>query len=147
MVLDHITPVCQGGTNDIENLLTACVSCNAGKSGKTIEQHVPTEAHRLALAQEMQEQLAAVASAKAAHAARTTLRQEIVNYFCEARGQEDMCKKTTSVLQSFVDQHGAEVVFNWIDIAVGRMPEGSPDYKIGKYISGIRRKWLEESNA
>lgn len=32
--VDHITPVCEGGTNDILNLVTACRDCNRGK-GKT----------------------------------------------------------------------------------------------------------------
>jgi hypothetical protein len=30
--VDHIAPVAKGGTNDIANLVTACLSCNAGKS-------------------------------------------------------------------------------------------------------------------
>lgn len=31
--VDHMMPVCEGGTNDSSNLITACQSCNAGKSG------------------------------------------------------------------------------------------------------------------
>lgn len=31
--LDHITPVVNGGTNDFNNLVTACHTCNAGKGG------------------------------------------------------------------------------------------------------------------
>lgn len=30
--VDHITPVAQGGTNDEENLVTACAGCNLGKA-------------------------------------------------------------------------------------------------------------------
>lgn len=30
--IDHITPVCKGGTNDESNLITACRECNNGKS-------------------------------------------------------------------------------------------------------------------
>lgn len=33
LVIDHATPVCAGGTNDPENLITACESCNQGKAG------------------------------------------------------------------------------------------------------------------
>lgn len=29
--VDHITPVASGGTNDIDNLITACKDCNRGK--------------------------------------------------------------------------------------------------------------------
>ena len=32
--VDHIVPVCQGGTNEESNLITSCKTCNFGKSGK-----------------------------------------------------------------------------------------------------------------
>jgi hypothetical protein len=38
-VPDHVTPKCQGGTNDIDNLVPACWSCNSAKNGKTLEQY------------------------------------------------------------------------------------------------------------
>lgn len=34
--VDHITPVCKGGGNNIDNLTTACYSCNRGKSGNLL---------------------------------------------------------------------------------------------------------------
>lgn len=34
--IDHITPVADGGTNDILNLVTACRACNAGKSDRQL---------------------------------------------------------------------------------------------------------------
>lgn len=34
--IDHITPVAGGGGNDILNLVTACRSCNSGKSDRSI---------------------------------------------------------------------------------------------------------------
>jgi hypothetical protein len=33
---DHIKPVVDGGTNDILNLVTACVGCNAGKGARVL---------------------------------------------------------------------------------------------------------------
>ena len=39
--LDHIIPVCLGGSNERENLKTACLMCNSIKSGKTYEQAAP----------------------------------------------------------------------------------------------------------
>jgi len=32
--IDHILPVCYGGTNKLENLRTLCFDCNRGKSSK-----------------------------------------------------------------------------------------------------------------
>jgi hypothetical protein len=39
LVLDHITPVAEGGTDDILNLITACFECNAGKGARLISDH------------------------------------------------------------------------------------------------------------
>lgn len=35
---DHIVPLAQGGTNDLENLTVACRFCNSSKSGKPVTQ-------------------------------------------------------------------------------------------------------------
>lgn len=34
--VDHIMPVSKGGTNDLDNLITACFDCNSGKSDKEL---------------------------------------------------------------------------------------------------------------
>jgi hypothetical protein len=34
--VDHIIPVCKGGKNNIDNLITACFDCNRGKSGNEL---------------------------------------------------------------------------------------------------------------
>ena len=36
LVVDHIHPVSKGGTNEIENLTTACEPCNQGKKAKLL---------------------------------------------------------------------------------------------------------------
>lgn len=38
LCLDHIVPVQYGGRSEVNNLATACKSCNSGKSGRTPEQ-------------------------------------------------------------------------------------------------------------
>ena len=37
--IDHKHPVSRGGTNDIDNLVVACRSCNCSKNDKTEEEH------------------------------------------------------------------------------------------------------------
>lgn len=37
--VDHQQPRSQGGTDEIENLVPSCRSCNAGKGGRTVEQY------------------------------------------------------------------------------------------------------------
>lgn len=35
--IDHVKPVADGGSNELENLVTACADCNLGKSDKPVE--------------------------------------------------------------------------------------------------------------
>jgi len=44
--VDHVTPLCQGGTDEIENLKTACFNCNRGKSGTALDQKASPRIHR-----------------------------------------------------------------------------------------------------
>ena len=36
--VDHLVPKCQGGADDLDNLVAACVSCNCTKGGRTPEE-------------------------------------------------------------------------------------------------------------
>lgn len=38
LVVDHMVPINQGGTDEIDNLALACKGCNAGKAGRTPEE-------------------------------------------------------------------------------------------------------------
>ena len=42
--LDHIFPLIRGGTNNLENLVMACRSCNSSKGGKTVGEWKPLDA-------------------------------------------------------------------------------------------------------
>lgn len=38
LAADHVVPLIQGGSSELDNLATACKSCNSSKSGRTPEQ-------------------------------------------------------------------------------------------------------------
>jgi len=59
LVIDHIEPVSKGGTNDFLNLITACESCNAGKSDRRLSDTtiVQKRQEQLEQLQERKEQL------------------------------------------------------------------------------------------
>ena len=144
LVLDHIEPVSKGGSDEPENLVTACEPCNAGKSDKPIDSTTVNEAHRLALAQEMQEQKAALAAAKEASKARKKLDQEICNFYCELRGVTSMKKEQIRNYASLVSKHGAKIVFEWMEIAAAKLPYWTDDVNFIRYVYGIRRKQIKD---
>ena len=40
LVPDHMTPLCRGGSNSINNITPACQTCNSSKHSKTYEEYV-----------------------------------------------------------------------------------------------------------
>jgi hypothetical protein len=142
--IDHVIPVCQGGTNDEANLVTSCADCNLGKSGKKISQSVPNETDRLRLAQEFNEQLIDAERVKNIVKLRAEKRQSLVDFWCSVTGRESVDSKTISTVFRYLDQFGEDVVFGWIESgAITCKGDGrAHDINIGKYVSGIRRNHL-----
>ena len=146
--VDHIQPVCQGGTNDIENLITSCFDCNRGKAGKTIAQSAPTENDRLRINQEHQEQLATLEAAKKSARARFEFRQEICEYICSLTGRDSCNKTTLNIMCRFAETYGCCILFEWLDIAHAAVRRPNDERQIGMYVCGIRRKFdLQMSDA
>jgi len=54
--VDHIIPVSQGGSNDLENLTTSCFDCNRGKSARSLGSVPDTVAARVELLAEREAQ-------------------------------------------------------------------------------------------
>lgn len=143
LVIDHVIPVCTGGTNDIENLVTSCIDCNSGKGGRTPDQAVPNESDRLRLFQENQEQKRAFRQMADSIERRKSMKNLVTNFYCETRNKPTMNTAVLGTLLNLVDQHGHEPVFNWIELAAGRLPDHSSDVNFVKYICGIRRRMIE----
>ena len=139
LVVDHIIPVAENGTNDPENLITSCESCNQGKAAKLIAQMAPTELDRLRLAQEFEEQRAAAEQARATVQNREAFKDEIVNLWCEIRGTQDVDGRTIRLMAQYAREFGVAVLAEWIEKAHTKMPWAA-DYKLGMYVSGIRRR-------
>lgn len=149
--VDHITPVCQGGTNNDENLITSCEDCNRGKGGKTIAQAAPSEQDRLRLLQEHQEQLEVHRNAVESYKIEQEFRQMLCNRFCEITSNTEMSKCNLGLLSSMVSKYGSDLVFEWVSIAVRRFAPYTGDSKVMRYVCGIRKNYdkqtQEESNA
>ena len=57
--VDHIEPVCEGGSNDKDNLITACFGCNRGKGGERLSSVPQTVAQKAEAVKEAEAQLKA----------------------------------------------------------------------------------------
>lgn len=56
--IDHIHPVAEGGTNDLDNLITACAPCNLGKGARLLSSAPKSLSDRAAEVAEREEQIA-----------------------------------------------------------------------------------------
>lgn len=80
--VDHITPVASGGTNELENLTTACASCNLGKGARELDDDSAIRARSAEIkANELaSQQLAAM---RDWHVTKASLSREAVDLLCE----------------------------------------------------------------
>lgn len=151
LVVDHLIPVSKGGTNDQENLITACVECNQGKADTIISQAAPTEEDRLRMAQELNEQRRAADRAVEIAKAIQARRQAMVNFWCGLTGKDGMDRRTASTVFSYVQRHGEEAVYPWIENAFAACSAtwgpSSIDANMGRYVSGIRRTILQQEDS
>lgn len=140
--VDHVIPVCEGGTNDEANLVTACFDCNRGKRGTLLDAPLPSATDWLQVLQERRELLQQAEQAREAATAREDFEQEICNFWCEQTRKDGMSRQTLTVMVSFAKRHGVAMVYDWIQTAVRRLP-GKGDARLGRYISGIRNGMIE----
>jgi len=64
--------------------------------------------------------------------------------FMAACDRVNMSLPTFNVMLSYVEKYGAERVTGWIEISEERLPANTSCGARGRYISGIRRRWIEE---
>jgi hypothetical protein len=98
---DHIKPVVDGGTNDLLNLITACVNCNAGKGARVLSDQstLAKQVDQLAELQTRREQLEMMIEWRAELA---KLDNSVVERL--AAHWSDLCEGTVSLTPTGIDK-------------------------------------------
>jgi hypothetical protein len=133
---DHITPVCEGGGNEIENLITACQSCNLGKAGIPLDVRPASLADR---ATETAEREAQIAGYEAIMRERRERLDDEAQYvlceMCEAFGRDAIPRADFRSIKMFVERLGVSGTLSAVDVAVKRFPRS---YRSGfRYFCGV----------
>ena len=110
--IDHIIPVCKGGTNKLTNLITSCVGCNLGKGGQKLSDGSIVEKQRseMELQQEKINQIKMMAewemqmlsAEDAEFNAVNDIIIEIVGYGVNTYGK--------TILKKLIKKHGLSIV-------------------------------------
>jgi len=141
--VDHIIPVVKGGTNDPENLVSACEPCNQGKHAKLIEERIPAERNLESEGEKVSALRKMALAAMTLKKERDELRQDVVDYWTEKSGKDSVSSDVVDRLMILLNLHKTEKVFEWINIAFQKLPAWKADISRMRYIYGIRKNQKE----
>lgn len=160
---DHIVPRAAGGSDEIDNLTTACVDCNRGKADRMLEEGTAPAVNRSALL-EMQER---INQAKAYMDLLGSLQQiheqaawRVTEAWAKAYGATLTENDDGSIsytlpdygrwpeegsVKRFIKKLGLEAVLDAVEITVSRIPDGGSDAV--RYFYGVCHTAIREGRA
>lgn len=152
---DHIVPRCEGGPDNIENLVTSCDACNRGKSGKGLGDVAPAvdEMQRLEAMQEMAERgrliRAQIFAAEDTRNAEEEMARLVIGWWEEMTGwyvtPYHMSRRTATILR-FVSEIGPDEVRDAVRVVAGKKHAGAFDDHVQgwRYFCGVcKRKAID----
>lgn len=131
--VDHIEAVANGGTNDMDNLITACASCNMGKSAVPLSVVPQSLAEK---AEEVAEREAQIAGYSAILAAkRERIESDVWRVFeILSPGMDRVPRDEFSSVKRFVERLGLEPVLDAAEIAMAAPVHGK---RVFRYFCGV----------
>jgi hypothetical protein len=141
--VDHVHPVAEGGATVETNLVTACQSCNGGKSAVPLDRKKfqPIDPELAAdHADQIREWVAAQAEVLQA---KRDAEQHWVNFWCEAMGTNQCASDIPKRIDKVVSEFGFEKVSEAVAIVAAKRGLSS-DTKRLQYLYGILRTWRQQ---
>lgn len=139
--VDHIVPVAFGGTNDIDNLVTACEPCNLGKGARSLSVVPQSLAEKAIEVAEREEQLrgySAVLEAKRQRLEDDTWR--VLDVMYPSMNSVQRCD--FSSVKVFIEKLGVHAVLESAEIAVS---SSVPFKRMFSYFCGVCWNKVRES--
>jgi hypothetical protein len=134
--VDHIVAVAEGGTNDNDNLVTACADCNLGKGVRSLRSVPQSLADKAALVAESEAQLAGYHAILSAKRIRLDADANAVAGVYEHYHEGYTLSHYGLVsVRRFVEKLGVDSVAEAMEIACHRWP--ARDSRIYRYFCGI----------
>jgi HNH endonuclease len=132
---DHIQPVVEGGTNEVDNLVTACGACNSGKGATPLSSVPQSLAEKAAEVAEREAQIRAYYEILEAKKARKDDElRSIADVFMKRFGDEEIRRDRLGSIRRFLKHLDYFEVLEAMEIAVDRT--NSP-YQSFKYFCGV----------
>lgn len=141
--VDHVVPRAEGGTDDIENLVTSCWDCNRGKGKGLLDDRAPvSDLHDQAVMMlEKERQLKEYNEVKRQVREREDCDiSDLHDYWEELCGRTPRLYPYASSLRTFLRVIPKEDIKDAMHIAYDRQG----DYRGVQYLYGILHKWRKE---
>lgn len=141
--IDHVIALANGGTDDKENLLTACVPCNRGKGTSEISSNRPELQERVAEAEAREAQVAALERFLRKRRSREA---KLVKNLAlawdglfEDAGSPDWTLSEAGIrsLEMFVKRLPEEELFDAIEVIRRAIDRGMTHDRLFKYFCGV----------
>lgn len=135
--VDHILPVCEKGSDDKYNLITACFDCNRGKGGSLLEKVPQTLAKQAEIQREREAQVKAYERMLKASQRRLNKSVSIVeNIFRETFPDGEFTSNFRQSVKRFIEKLTETEVCDSAHYSVSRMEGASPE-RAAKYFCGV----------
>jgi hypothetical protein len=157
--VDHIVPVAAGGTDDLANLITACMTCNRGKAARLLEEGTAPVVGR-ATVEELAERIEQAKAYMELLSAKETVKQDqvgiVIDAWAKAFGAvvEERENGTFWVfreygrwpeersIRRFLRELPLETVLDAVDITASRW--SSPNDRTRRYFYGVCQHRIRE---
>jgi len=120
---DHIKPVAEGGTNEVDNLVTACGACNSGKGATPLSSVPQSLAAKAAEVAEREAQIRAYHEILEAKKARKDGELwSVADVFIKRFGNEEIHHSQLASIRSFLQRLDYFEVLEAMEFAVDKQP-------------------------
>lgn len=145
--LDHIVPHSKGGSDEIDNLITACSRCNGGKSDKDLKKVPPKVKKNIEELTERYDQMVEFYKyQKKSEEFKKDALEDLIDYWFELWPQlQSISLREKASIASFLEHFSPSEIKGAMNIARSRVNYGSDGFK---YMCGVlhtRRRERQES--
>jgi hypothetical protein len=142
--VDHIHPVAEGGSNDIDNLVSACMDCNRGKGAGLLSSVPQSLSDKASVTQEREAQLRGYYEIlEAVKQRKDDELWSIADIFMERYSEESILRTRLASIRTFLDRLNYYEVQEAMEIATDKCHSKNQGFS---YFCGICWRKIKRAN-
>ena len=143
--VDHVHPVAEGGTNDIDNLITSCEGCNQGKGAKLLSEIPQSLSNKAEELREREEQIKGYTHILRERAARIEDETwQVAEVLSPGSSESGFDRRNLISIKQFLERMPSWLVVEAAEMAYSRICNS--DYQRFRYFCGICWKKIRDAD-